>query len=142
MLYCFVPSFLFYGYHHAALVIGRVNVCAVVPFHRHGVVGTTKLKVLGQPLLIELLELLLEGFHAALEMNLQPLAIADRKESHTLRHVATFVDTANHVGEGLAVASTKIHFCTAHAVVVRNVAGTESELADAVVDSSLLKGCD
>ena len=46
-------------------------------------------RVLGQPLLIELLVLLLEGFHAALEMNLQPLTIADRKESHTLRHAVT-----------------------------------------------------
>ena len=96
--------------------------------------------MLGQPLLIELLVLLLEGFHAALEMNLQPFAIANRKEPHTLRHAATLIYTTYHVGESLAAASTKIHFCTGHTVVVRDVAGTESELADAVVDGSLLKG--
>ena len=96
--------------------------------------------MLGQPLLIELLILLLEGFHAALEVNLQPLAAADGEESHTLRHAATFINTTNHVGEGLAAASAKIRLRTGHAVVVRNVAGTESELADAVVDGRLLKG--
>ena len=96
--------------------------------------------VLGQPLLVELLELLLEGFHTSLEMNLQPFAAADGKESHTLRHTATLINTANHVGEGLVAASAKIHFCTGHAVVVGDVAGTESEPADAVVDGRLLKG--
>ena len=96
--------------------------------------------MLGQPLLVELLELLLESFHAALEMNLQPLAIADGEESHTIRHAAAFVDTANHVGEGLAAASAEISLGTGHAVMVRDVAGAESELADAVVDGSLLEG--
>ena len=99
-------------------------------------------RVLGQPLLVELLELLLEGFHTALEMNLHPLAIVDRKESHTLRHAATLINTTNHVSESFAAASTEVLFGTSHTVVVRDVAGTESELADAVVDGRLLKGCD
>ena len=96
--------------------------------------------MLGQPLLIELLVLLLEGFHAALEVNLQPFAATDWEEFHALRHAATFINTTNHVGEGLAAASAKIHLRTGHAVVVRDVAGTKSELADTVVDGRLLKG--
>ena len=95
--------------------------------------------VLGQPLIIELMVLPLEGFHAALEMNLQPLAAVDGKELHTLRHAATLINAANHVGEGLVAASAEINLGTGHAIVVGDVAGAESELANAVVDSRLLK---
>ena len=97
-------------------------------------------RVLGQPLLVELLELLLKGFHAALEVNLQPFAATDWEEFHALRHAATFINTTNHVGEGLAAASAKIRLSTGHAVVVGDVAGTKSELADTVIDGRLLKG--
>ena len=72
-------------------------------------------------------------------MNLQPLAAVDGKELHTLRHAATLINAANHVGEGLVAASAEINLGTGHAIVVGDVAGTESELADAVVDGCLLK---
>lgn len=97
-------------------------------------------RVLRQPLLIERLVLLLEGFHASLEMNLQPLAAADGEKLHAIRHAATLVDTANHVGESFAATSTKVLFGTGHAVMIWDVAGAESELTDTVVDGRLLKG--
>ena len=111
-----------------------------VPFHRHGVDGTMKFWVLGQPLHVEYLVLLLEGFHAALEMNFQPLAAANREKLHALRHVAALINSANNVSESIVAASAEINLGTGHAVVVGNVAGAEPEFADTVVDGCLLKG--
>ena len=89
---------------------------------------------------MEFLVLLLKGFHSALEKDFQPLAATNGEELHSIRHLATFICSADDVSKGVIFASTEISFPTGSTIVVGNVTGTESELADAVVDGCLLKG--
>ena len=89
---------------------------------------------------MEFLILLLKGFHTSLEMNFQPLAAMNREELHSLRHLATFINTANDVCKGVLAASTKVCLPTGCTIVVGDVAGAEPEFADTVVDGCLLKG--
>ena len=97
-------------------------------------------RVLGQPLLIEHLVLLLKGFHASLEMHLQPLATMNREKLHSLRHPTTFIYSADDVCKGVLAASTKVCLPTGCTIMVGSVAGAEPKLSDTIVDGCLLKG--
>lgn len=88
--------------------------------------------MLGQPLLEKSLALLLECFHATLKMCLQPIPAMNGEELHTLWYRSTLVYATNHVRKGLVAASAEIHLGTSSAVMIRDVASTESELSDSV----------
>ena len=88
---------------------------------------------------MELRVLLLKGFHATLKMHLQPSAAMNGEELHSCGHVATFINTANDVSKGVLAASTKVMFGTGCTIVVGDVAGTKSELTNAILKCSFLK---
>jgi hypothetical protein len=73
-------------------------------------------------------------------MYLQPFSAMNGEELHTLRYITTFIYTTNDVSKGVFAASTEISFPTGSTIVVGNVASTESELANPIVDGGLLKG--
>ena len=91
---------------------------------------------------MELLVLLLEGFHASLEMHLQPSAAMNGEELHPFRHVATFIYTADDVSKGVIFASAEISFPTGSTIVIWNVASAEPKLTNTIVKCRLLEGCD
>ena len=64
----------------------------------------------GQPLLVEFLVLFLEGFHASLEMHLQPLPALNGEELHALRNVTTFIYAANDINKSIFAASPEVSF--------------------------------
>ena len=88
---------------------------------------------------MELCVLLLEGFHASLEMYFQPLPALNGEELHTLRYVATFIYATNDISKGVFTASPKVRFPTGSTIVVGNVASAESELTYAIVDGCFLE---
>lgn len=94
--------------------------------------------MLGQPFVINQMELLLESRHASFEMYFQPSSIVHGKKLHTLRYRTPLIDAGDHIGEALRVASREIVGATRRTVVVRQVAGAERKLTDMMVDSRLL----
>ena len=88
---------------------------------------------------MELRKLLLESLHPALEMYLEPFAGMDREEPHPLGYIAPFVDATNDIGKGLVYAFRKIILGTSGTIVVRQIAGTETEFAYLVGKSGLLE---
>ena len=134
--------YLLYRHHNATLVVWRLDVCTLIPLHTAGIRNPFVLRMSGHPLLMELLVLLLKSFHASLEMHLQPFPALNGEELHTLRHIATFIYAANDVGKGVFAASPEVRFPTGSTIVVRDVAGTETKLAHAIVECCPLQGCD
>ena len=134
-----LPDSALNGHHYSAFVVGRLRVCAMIPFHCGGILGPDKLFVCREPFLLESCKLLLKGFQSSLEMHLQPLSVADGVERHALRYPASLVDSADDIGESLCVAWCKVLHAAHSAVVVGDAAGTESVLSDSVFESSLLE---
>ena len=88
------------------------------------------------------LVLLMKGFHATFEIHLQPLPAMNWKKFHPFRYIATFINTSNDVSKGIPAGSTEVCFPACSAIMVGDVASAESELANAIVESGFLQGCD
>ena len=125
-------------HHYATLVVWRLDVCTLIPLHTAGIRNPFVLRMSGHPLLVEFLVLLLECFHASLEMYFQPLPTMDGEELHALRHIATFINAANDVSKGIFAASPEVCFPTGSTIVVGNIASAETKLAHAIVYASWL----
>ena len=115
-----------------------MDVSSAIPFHRSRVARYFERWMLGQPFVINQMELLLESRHASFEMYFQPSSIVHGIKLHTLRHRSTLIDAGNHIGEALRVASREIVGATRGAVVIGQVAGAERILTNMIVDGCLL----
>ena len=115
-----------------------MDVCSIIPLHRRGVAGDFERWMLGQPFVVNQMELLLESRHASFEMHFQPSAVVHGIKLHTLWYRTPLIGAGDHIGEALRVAGREVLSATRRTVVIGQVAGAKCIFPDVVIDRRLL----